>query len=550
LFVSLEKIFIDERIYKDKEFENARSIDIALKHIDMRIEPFKNSFIREITKDDLLKLLEIRMARILKFNTDKASDNIAQLKDKLKEVEHKIAHIIDHTIEWFKYLKKTYGKDFPRMTEIRNFENIEITKVVEANSKLFVNREEGFIGTNFKKDDNVEFVQNCSDIDDVIVFLKNGKYKVVKVSEKQFVGKDIEHLAVYKRNDQRTIFNAIYRDGKNGSYYIKRFFVSGVTRDKEYDLTSGKPDSKLVYFSANPNGEAETVKIQLKPTSRRIKKMAWEVDFSQIMIKGRASRGNLLTKFPIAKVVFKREGGSTLGGTHIWFDRDVLKLNQAKRGDYLGEFFNDDMILVVLKNGDFYTSNFDLTNHYDDDILIIEKFEQEKVWSTALFDAEQGFYYIKRFKFEPSTKRTSFIGENEKSNLLLLSDEIAPQFKVEFGGKNKNKETLIIDVEHFIGEKSYKAKGKRISTYEIAKIGQLAHEPENSEEENDFDEIIEEEKPEIPVENIKVQKVDKQTNTEKPQIVGSPSQVVNPDEPAKPTLIYDKDNPEWQMSLF
>lgn len=473
LFASLEKIFIEERIYKDKEFENAKSESVALKHIDTRLEPYKESFVREITNDDLKRLLDIRMARILKFNTDKAQDNIIGLKGKIEDIDYKLNNLIEYAIEWFEYLKKSYGAGFERRTEIRNFENIEATKVVEANEKLFVSRQSGFVGTNLKKEEDAEFVQNCSDIDDIIIFFKNGKYKVVKISEKQFVGKDIEYVAVYKRNDQRTIFNAVYRDGKNGAYYIKRFYVSGVTRDKEYDLTNGLNDSRLIYFSANPNGEAEIIRVTLKPTSRKIKKMQWDVDFSAIAIKGRASRGNLLTKFPVSKIVFKQGGGSTLGGTHIWFDRDVLKLNQDQRGDYLGEFFNNDLILVVFRNGDFYTTNFDITNHYDDDILLIEKFEQDKIWSAALFDAEQGFDYIKRFKFEPSTKRVSFTGDNENSLLKLLSDDVYPLFKITFGGKDSKREPIEIDVKQFIGDKSYKAKGKRISTYEVASVERL-----------------------------------------------------------------------------
>jgi topoisomerase-4 subunit A len=540
LFISLEKIFIDERIYKDKEFENAKSLDYALNHIDNRIEPYKKSFIREIVREDLLKLLEIRMARILKFNTDKASENIANLKEKIKDVEHKLAHIIDYTIEWFEYLQKTYGKNYPRLTEIRNFETIEVTKVAEANSSLFVSREEGFIGTNLKKDDKVEFVSKCSDIDDIIVFFKDGKYKIVKIAEKLFVGRNIEHIAVFLKNDRRTTYNVVYRDGKNGVYYIKRFSVSGITRDKEYDLTNGAAESKIVYFSANPNGEAETVRVQLRPTSRRIKKMTWDLDFSLIAIKGRASRGNLLTKFPVLKICLKQRGGSTLGGTHIWLDKDILRLNFDRRGEYLGEFFNDDQILVVTKNGDFYTVSFDLTTHFDADYLIIEKFSAEKIWSCALFDAEQNFFYIKRFPFEISSKRVSFIGENPLSKLQVISDADYPQFKVIFGGKDAKKEPLLIDVEQFIGEKSYKAKGKRISVFQIENIEEIEPvcEAETEAEDELFDEIFESEEPKITEEILE------EKDTKKP---------FNIDERAKPTLIYDKDNnseDSGQLSLF
>lgn len=572
LFISLEKIFIDERIYKDKEFENAKSLDDALSHIDTRIEPYKKSFVREIVRDDLLKLLEIRMARILKFNTDKASENIANLKAKIKDVEKKLAHIIDFTIEWFENLKKNYGANYPRLTEIRNFETIEVTKVAEANASLFVNREEGFIGTNLKKDENVEFVSKCSDIDDIIVFFKNGKYKIVKIAEKLFVGKNIEHVAVFLKNDKRTIYNVIYRDGKNGVYYIKRFAVLGITRDKEYDLTNGAAESKIFYFSANPNGEAETVKVQLRPTSRRIKRMYWDLDFSQIAIKGRASRGNLLTKFPVAKIQLKQRGGSTLGGTHIWLDKDILRLNIDQRGEYLGEFFNEDAILVVTKNGDFYTTSFDLTTRFDEDYLIIEKFSADKIWSCALFDAEQDFFYIKRFPFEISSKRVSFLGENQKSKLHIITDTDFPQFKVVFGGKDVKKEPLLIDVEQFIGEKSYKAKGKRISTNiienieEIEPIKELETEideeildeiSENFDNENDIETIdveqeILEEKVELAEKIVEKKVVEKVAETQiekvvEPKIVKPKS---NSDERATPTLIYDKDNSDNQLSLF
>lgn len=485
LFASLEKIFIEERIYKDKQFENASSTDAALIHIDSRLEPFKPNFVREITRDDLLRLLEIRMARILKFNTDKSAENIINLNARIAEIDRHMANIVNYTIAWFEQLKKSYGGNFPRMTEIRSFETIQANKVVEANEKLYINRAEGFIGTGLKKDDTVEFVSNCSDIDDVIIFFKNGKYKIVKVADKMFVGKDIEHIAVFLKNDRRTIYNIVYRDGRNGPYYIKRFAVSGVTRDKEYDLTLGTDGSRIIYFTANPNGEAETIKIQLKPTTRRIKKMSWDLEFSDISIKGRQSRGNLLTKFPIHKILLKQKGGSTLGGSHIWFDNDVLRLNTDDRGTYLGEFFADDLIVVITKNGEYYTSTFELTNHFDDDILRIEKFDANKIWSAALFDAEQGYTYIKRFPLEVSPKRTSLIGASSLSRLLLLSDTYYPRFEVSFGGNDQHRLPLEIDVETFIGIKSLKAKGKRINTYEVLSIEELEplrFPPENSDE--------------------------------------------------------------------
>ena len=370
-------------------------------------------------------------------------------------------------------MKENYGKAYPRLTEIRNFETIQAAKVVEANAKLYVNRTEGFIGTGLKKDDNVEFVCNCSDIDDIIVFFKDGKYKVVKVAEKAYVGKDIIHVAVYLKNDQRTIYNVVYRDGRAGAYYIKRFAVSSVTRDKEYDLTKGAPNSKIVYFTANANGEAETIKVTLRPTTRRIKNLVFEKDFSEIAIKGRQSMGNILTKFDVHKILLKQKGGSTLGGTPIWFDADVLRLNIDKRGQYIGEFFNDDMILVITKNGDFYTTNFDLNNHYDDDILRIEKFDVGKVWSAALYDAEQGFAYLKRFTFEVQKNRTSFIGDSKLSRLFALSDQVYPRFRVTLGGGDSFREPFEVDGETFIAVKSYKAKGKRLTTWTVENVEEL-----------------------------------------------------------------------------
>ena len=381
-FASLEKIFIEERIYKDKQFENAKSTDEALAHIDGRLEPFKKDFVRDVTRDDLLKLLEIKMSRILRFNSDKAKDSIALLNEQLADVDYKIANIIEHSIHWFEHLKKNFGGDrTPRMTEMRGFETIQASKVVEANEKLYINRTEGFIGTSLKKD---EYVCNCSDIDDIIIFFKDGKYKVVKVADKLYVGKNVIHVAVFIKNDKRTVYNAIYRDGRSGAYYIKRFAVYGVTRDKDYDVTQGKEGSRVIYFTANPNGEAETVKVALKPTTRRIRNLVFEKDFSEIAIKGRQSMGNILTKFDVHKILLKQKGGSTLGGSEIWFDKDVLRLNVDKRGELLGEFFAGDQILVITKGGDYYTTSYDLNNHFDEDILRIEKFDSGKSWSLAL----------------------------------------------------------------------------------------------------------------------------------------------------------------------
>lgn len=468
-FISLEKIFIENRIYKDKEFEESDSQDIVIAHIEKRLEPFKKDFIRAVTRDDILKLLEIKMKRITKFDSDKANDTLMSIQERIAEIVHNLEHLVDYTIDWFRNLKNKYGKNFPRRTEIRNFESIEATKVVEATEKLYVNYEEGFIGTGLKKD---EFVCNCSDIDDIIVFFKDGKYKVVKVADKVFVGKNILHVNVFKKNDKRTIYNIVYRDGKAGPYYIKRFAVTGTTRDKEYDLTQGKPGTRIMYFTENPNGEAEIIRIILKPKPRLIK-LNLEKDFSDIAIKGRQSMGNILTKNEVQKITLKQKGGSTLGGRKVWFDPDVLRLNYDGRGDYLGEFQSDDSILVISMNGTYYTTNFDLSNHFEKDIFAIQKFDSNKVWSVALYDAEQKFYYLKRFQLEPSQKPASFIGDNPNSKLIAISDADFPRFEIIFGGNDQHRGSLEIDAESFIGVKSYKAKGKRLTTFEIKTIKEL-----------------------------------------------------------------------------
>ncbi|MDK2838440.1 MAG: topoisomerase subunit, partial [Bacteroidota bacterium] len=469
LFASLEKIFIEERIYKDKEFENAQNIDVAVAHIDKRLEPFKPQFIRTIVRDDILRLMEIKMGRILKFNSDKADEQIARLREEIEEIDHNLNNLVDYTIAWYLSLKDKYGKNFPRKTEIRNFENIEAVKVAEANEKLYINSEEGFIGTGLKKD---EFVCNCSDIDDIIIFFKDGKYKVVKVSEKMFVGKGILYANVFKKNDTRTIYNVVYRDGKTSPHYIKRFSVTGVTRDKEYDVTRGTPGSRIAYFSANPNGEAETIRVYLKPKPR-MRILQFEKDFSEVEIKNRQAIGNLLTKAEVHRIQLKQKGISTLGGRKVWFDPDVLRLNYDGSGIYLGEFQGDDKILVVTKNGDYSVCTFDLSNHFPSNLLRIEKFDEHKIWTAALYDADQGFAYLKRFTFEPTEKTLNFIGENPESKLFLLTDTVYPRILATFGGNDYFREPLEIDAEEFIGVKSYKAKGKRISNFRVEKVEEL-----------------------------------------------------------------------------
>ena len=469
-YASLEKIFIEERIYKDRKFENAEDMDAACAHIDDRLTPYYPQFIREVTKEDILKLMEIKMQRILKFNKDKADENIARMKDEIKEIDYDLAHMVDVTTRWFKSLKDRYGKNHPRLTEIRNFDTIVAAKVAEANEKLYINREEGFIGTSLKKD---EFVANCSDIDDVIIFYKDGKYKVIRVADKVFVGKNILYLNIFKKNDTRTIYNAVYRNGKGGNYYMKRFAVTGVSRDKVYDLTQGEPNSKVSYFTANQNGEAEIIKITLKPTSKT-KKLIFDRDFKDIAIKGRQAMGNLLTKFDVVRIVLKQHGSSTLGGRQVWFDPDILRLNYDGRGKLLGEFQSDDKILVVESNGDYYTTNFDVNNHYEPDMLVIEKYDPSKVWTAVLFDQDQnGYPYLKRFTMDANARKQNFLGENKENKLLVLTCQAYPRILVTFGGADHFREPLEIDAEQFITVKSSKARGKRVSTWEVDRIEEL-----------------------------------------------------------------------------
>ena len=493
-FASLEKIFIEERIYKDRKFEQAPNVDAVCEHIDERLTPYYPQLVREVTKDDILKLLEIKMQRILKFNKDKADELMARIKEEIEQIDRDLNNLVEVTANWFKFLKEKYGKDHPRLTEIRNFDTIEATKVVEANQKLYINRADGFIGTGLKKD---EFVCNCSDIDDVIIFYKDGKFKVIRVADKIFVGKNILWLGVFKKNDQRTIYNMVYRDGKKGFYYIKRFNVPSVTRDREYDLTIGTPGSRVVYFTANPNGEAEVIKITLDPAPK-LKKIFFDKDFSEVLIKGRAAKGNLLTKFQVHRIGLKSHGHSTLGGRKVWYDPDVNRLNYDEHGRLLGEFNDGDQILVFLPNGEYYLTNFDANNHFEDNIVRLEKYDADKVWSCVLYDADnQGYPYVKRFLLEASKRKQCYLGENPNSKEILLTDQVYPRILVTYGGADEFRGSEEIDVEQFIAVKGYKAKGKRLTTYQIASITELEptrlpdppkeDEADETEEEEDLD---------------------------------------------------------------
>jgi len=489
---SLERIFIEERIYKDKKYENAASIDAACEHIDERLTPFYPQLVREVTKDDILRLMEIKMKRILKFSKDQADDLIAKIKAEIADIERDLGRMVDITCEWFEYLKTKYGAEHPRLTEIRSFDTIEATKVVEANEKLYIDRQEGFIGTSLKK---AEFVCNCSDIDDIIIFYRDGKFKIIRVADKIDVGKNVLHLGVWKKGDRRTIYNCVYRDGKNGRYFVKRFFVDSCTRDREYDITQGTKDSRVMYFTVNPNGEAEVIKVTHEPEPR-IKKIFFDYDFATLDIKGRGSKGNILTKYPVHKIGLKSHGHSTLGGREVWWDRDVNRLNYDAHGESLGKFLDTDSILVVLSNGDFYITTPDPNNHFEQDILRIEKWDEHKPWTAVLLDADNnGFGYIKRFEMEAIKNHRSFLGDNGNNKLLLLTDTPFPYIRVTFGGNDSFREPMEIDCEEFIAVKGFKAKGKRISTFAVDKVEELEPKrvPETSSEGEGEDEDIAEE---------------------------------------------------------
>ncbi|MCM1033182.1 MAG: DNA gyrase/topoisomerase IV subunit A [Odoribacter sp.] len=481
-FASLERIFIEQRIYEDKEYKHAENLDAAIAHVDNRLRPFTGDFVREVTRDDIIALFEIKMKRIFKFNSEDADRRITNLRTQIDEVLYNLEHTVKYAIDWYIKLKEKYGDLYPRRTTVRGFDNIRAERVAEANEKLYINRAEGFIGTGLKKD---EYVCNCSDIDDIILFYRSGKYKIVKVQEKLFVDKGVIHLGVFKKNDERTTYNAIYRDGRDGAYMMKRFHATGLTRDREYDLTGGATGSKVVWFTANPNGEAEQVKVILKPR-RGLKKLQIDIDFADLAIKNRSAKGNLVTRNEVQRIALKGHGVSTLGGLQVWFDPDVLRLNTEGRGILLGEFTGGDMVLVITRNGEFFTTSFDITNHYDDNILRIEKFDPDKVWTAVLNDADQGFPYIKRFKFEASAKHQRYLTDNEKSSLIALSDNKGAMFKVIFGGSDAFREPLEIDAEEFIGLKSFKARGKRLTTFTVEAVEEL--EPKiNPETEDEID---------------------------------------------------------------
>jgi len=466
-FASLEKIFIEKRIYRD--IEECETWEAVIAAIDKGLKPYKKIFKRQITRDDIIKLTEIKIKRISKYDSARADDNIKSIEGELDEVKNHLGNIVPYTINYYRQIKKKYGKNQERRTEIRSFETIEAAKVVAANSKLYVNRQEGFIGTGLKKD---EFVCDCSDIDDIIVIRKDGTYLITKVSEKQFVGKDVIHAQVFLRNDTRTIYNVVYQDGRDGPCYVKRCALTGLTRDKEYNLGKGTDSTRIMYLSVNPNGEAEVIRVNHKPRAR-LKKVTFEFDFGELAIKGRSSMGNILTKNPVHKITLKEKGLSTLGGRKLWLDDAVMRLNVDGRGKYLGEFASEDLLLVVTRAGCYRTSGTDLSLHFEDDMLLIEKYRESKVFSAVYWDSEQGFYYVKRFMFEESERLQCFISDGEGSKLVSLTEVEYPRLEISFGGKYEGRRNEIIEVAEFIGVKSFRAKGKRLSNYSVSDIREL-----------------------------------------------------------------------------
>ncbi len=520
-FVSLERIFIEKEVYEDmKKCKADAEINEA---IDLGLKPYTKKLIREVSKEDILRLRKIPIDRISKFNSDKADDIIKAIEDDIKQVEYDLANLTQYTIDFFQRIQKKYGKGKERKTELRNFEVIEATMVAVANEKLYVNRAEGFAGTGLKKD---EYVGECSDIDDIIVFIEDGTFIVTKVSEKVFVGKNIQHIAVFRRNDERTTYNMVYQDGVKKNAYVKRFAVVGVTRDKEYSLTKNSKGAKVLYFTANPNGEAEIVKVTLKPKPK-LKKTAFEFDFSELAIKGRSSQGNILTKHLVRKIALKDEGISTLGARNIWYDETVMRLNTEERGSYLGAFKASDKILTIMKSGHYRLMSFDLTNHFDEDMVIIEKYNPEKIISVIYYDGETQKPYIKRFQIEESDKKQDFLGEHPDSFIYAISDDWLPKTEIIFDDKKNGKhfDNKIVLLADFITVKGFKARGKRLSNHTIKKVVML--EPLPYENENTIE-----------------------LSTEIEEIEPKPDPLENPEETPERKEEGEEDDESVQMKLF
>ena len=479
-YSSLEKIFFENKVYKILEGD-AKTWEAQLEEVYAKMLEYQGLLKRPITMEDIHKLVEKPVRKISKFDTKAVDEKLRGIEDEMEEVQNHLDNLTEFTINYFKNLKKKYGKDYPRQTELTGFESIAVTKVVSNNAKLYANKAEGFVGIALKKEDNAEFICDCSDLSEIIVIHKDGKYVVTKVSEKAFFGKDILYVGLFDRNDQRTIYNVIYREGKTSISYAKRFAVTSVTRDKEYDITQGTPGSEILWFTVNHNGEAETVKIYFRQKAK-LKKLIDEYDFSQLMIKGRASRGNLVSKNQIQKIQLKSKGVSTIGGKDIWFDEDIQRLNEDGRGLHLGQFNTGDHILAVFKDGTYYTTSFDLSNRYQGDLLKIEKLDLNKTYTALYYDKGVDSFYVKRFSFDVSDNTAvSFISDTKGSYLVAISDDKHPQFEITFGGKHAHREQENVDAEEFIGKKGVQAKGKKVSAMDVKSVQFIEplHKPED-----------------------------------------------------------------------
>lgn len=514
LFASIERIFISEGMYKHPDVEKAETMEAVITLLHSLFEPYRPHLLRELTDDDMLRLWEIRMKRILSFNVKKADEHIAALQSDIDKIRSDLSAMTEYAERWYRHLKDTYGEAFPRRTTLRNFDSIEATKVAEANKRLYYNKSDGFLGTALK---DSEFKCLCSDIDDILLVNSDGTYKIVRTPEKLFVGKKVIHVAPFKKGDKRTVYNVVYRNGKGGYTYKKRFFITGLTRDKEYNITKGLPGSIIHYFSANPNGEAELLTVSLKepkdsifnPANGRkadarksLKKPKIEVNFAELDIKGKDSLGNLVTKHEVDDVKYTRALGSTLGGRDVWFDFDVLRINYDGRGVLLGNFQGNDLVVVVMRNGEFFTTSYSDANHYDDGIAFIEKFDPAKVWTVALYDREAGFSYLKRFVLEPSVKRQRFVAQENEDKIFLISGTRCPILEIEYGGHDRHRLPVQVDADEFVGVKGYKAKGKRLSQYKVRNVTEVGARAEASEPAEVP--VSDEEGPAVPTETITV----------------------------------------------
>lgn len=487
-YTSLERIFFENKVYKILE-QNQNSWEQQLQDVFTEMKTYQDVLRREILMEDIERLVEKPVRKISKFDTKAIDEKIAAIEAEMETVKNNIEHITEYTIDWFKMLKAKYGKPFVRQTEITAFESIAVTKVVSNNAKLYANYEEGFVGLNLKKDDNGTYICDCSDLSEVIVIGKDGKYRITKVTDKAFFWKDLLYVGVFNRGDSRTIYNVIYREGKSSVSYAKRFAITSVTRDKDYDITTGEEGSKILWFTVNHNGEAESVRIYLRPRPK-LKKTQFEYDFSTLAIKGKASRGNLVSKNPIARIQLKSKGVSTIGGKDIWYDADIQKLNDEQRGQYLGEFGPEDKVLAIFKDGTFYTTSFDVSNRYQGEVIKVEKFDPNKTYTALYYDAAAKAFYVKRFSFVLSDNTPlSFIAPGTKSYLVALSEDKHPQFQVIFGGKYEHRDPENIDAEEYIAKKGYAAKGKKCHQYDLKEVKFIEplHRPEDDIEDEPLD---------------------------------------------------------------